>query len=458
MESFVPSSDTPAVFIEPLSTLPASIAEVPSAVPAFVGCTRIARDSDGASLSGVPVRVTSLHGYEQFFGEAPEQPALATVTTTQSGTVSVTVTLPEQDFLHACLWHYFDNGGGPCYVVSVNSGTPIPRANWQQLIQGLETLKPLAEPTLLLVPEAVYLAAEDFGRVCQAALRQCAELGDRFSILDVHPAAHLDWVQRRELYGFHNLEYGAAYFPFLRTNKRIFSADVIVDHSNGSDSFSKPLSEMHLTHPAIAAAVEMELANHPEHFTLPASAAVAGAIARNDRDRGVWKAPANIALSGVIKPVEVVSEALGDALNSDPVSGKSINAIRAFTGKGTRIWGARTLAGINPEQRYVPVRRLGILLVTSINSGLLRFSFETNDARSWARIRTMIENYLTAKWRDGALQGDRPGDAFFVHCGLGSSMTAEDIAQGQLRVVVGFAPLKPAEFIVLKLSQSMVIP
>jgi hypothetical protein len=169
----------------------------------------------------------------------------------------------------------------------------------------------------------------------------------------------------------------------------------------------------------------------------------------------VWKAPANVSLVNVIEPAVVVTNDLNDDLNVDAGSGKSVNAIRFFTGKGTMVWGARTLAGNDNENRYVPVRRFLIFAEESIKKATAVFVFETNDANTWVKVRSMIESFLVRQWRDGALAGAKPDDAFYVSVGLNKTMSAQDILEGLLIVEVGLAIVRPAEFIVLKFVQQM---
>ena len=142
-------------------------------------------------------------------------------------------------------------------------------------------------------------------------------------------------------------------------------------------------------------------------------------------------------------------------LNVDTNSGKSINAIRAFTGKGTLVWGARTLMGNDNEWRYVPVRRFFNMAEESIKKSTAWAVFEPNDANTWSKVRSMITNYLFDKWREGALQGSTPDEAFFVHVGLGKTMTPQDVLEGIMRVKIGMAVVRPAEFIILEFSHKL---
>jgi phage tail sheath protein FI len=199
-----------------------------------------------------------------------------------------------------------------------------------------------------------------------------------------------------------------------------------------------------------------ELNNSEEsRIILPPSSAIAGIYASVDNSRGVWKAPANVALNSVIKPTIEITNQQQDDLNVDPIGGKSINAIRSFIGKGTLVWGARTLAGNDNEWRYISVRRFFNMVEESVKKSTAWVVFEPNDANTWIKVKSMIENYLTTKWLDGALAGTKPDEAFFVKCGLGETMTSLDILNGLLIVEIGMAVVRPAEFIILKFSRKM---
>jgi uncharacterized protein len=188
---------------------------------------------------------------------------------------------------------------------------------------------------------------------------------------------------------------------------------------------------------------------------VPPSGAVAGVYAFVDRTRGVWKAPANVSLSSVIGPTRAIDYYDQEDLNVDVNGGKSINAIRAFTGAGVLIWGARTLAGNDNEWRYVPVRRFFNMVEESVKKATGWAVFEPNDANLWMKVKGMIDNYLIQKWRDGALVGATPDKAFYTSVGLGVTMTAQDVLEGRLIIEIGMAVVRPAEFIILRFSHKM---
>jgi phage tail sheath protein FI len=218
-------------------------------------------------------------------------------------------------------------------------------------------------------------------------------------------------------------------------------------------STSVKLNTLEATDNALYNKIKAEIGLLP--VKLPPSSSIAGVYARVDNDRGVWKAPANVGLNYVIKPSVKITNDMQDGLNVDTVAGKSINAIRSFTGKGTLVWGSRTLAGNDNEWRYVPVRRFFNMAEESIKKATEQFVFEPNDANTWIRVRAMIENFLILQWRAGALAGAKPDQAFYVRVGLGQTMTAEDILNGYMIIEIGMAVVRPAEFIILQFSHKM---
>jgi len=188
---------------------------------------------------------------------------------------------------------------------------------------------------------------------------------------------------------------------------------------------------------------------------VPASGAISGVFAMVDNQRGVWKAPANVSLSSVSRPVIKIDDAQQEDLNVDVLGGKSVNAIRSFTGKGTLVWGARTLAGNDNEWRYISVRRFFNMVEESVRNATGWAVFEPNDASTWIRVKAMIENYLNNLWKAGAMAGASSDQAYFVNVGLGTKMSAVDILEGRMNIEIGMAVVRPAEFIVLKFSHKL---
>ncbi len=228
-----------------------------------------------------------------------------------------------------------------------------------------------------------------------------------------------------------------------------FAATLISAAKNYKKSAQEALYERHPVIGNIANSIKNDW------NTLPVSGAIAGVYARVDNSRGVWKAPANETLNSVSMPSVSISHDEQANLNVDVNAGKSINVIRSFIGKGTLIWGARTLAGNDNEWRYVSVRRFFNMAEESIKKATEQFVFEPNDANTWVKVQAMIENFLNTLWRVGALQGAKPEHAYYVAVGLGKTMTPLDILEGRMIVEIGMAVVRPAEFIILRFSHKL---
>lgn len=475
---------TPGVYIEEIPKLPPSVAQVETAIPAFIGYTQKALDLNNKSLTNQPTRITSVLEYETFFGTAqPEDDLEVTFDETQTGGVTTSETIAvafngnrSKHLMYYALQAYFANGGGPCYVVSVGPYKALNVAlDRTELEAGLAEVAKEDEPTLIVFPEAQGLSAGDHHTLMVAALAQCAKLQDRFTIMDLNDRGET-LVTSGDVNGAAtafrtgvaptnpvNLKYGAAYFPNIKSNLRhtYTEAQVNVVHRvNGVAGTldGHPLSDLNTTgNAAFNTAAYNKLKKAVDDFPLilPPSPFVAGIYATVDNERGVWKAPANVALANAVGLTFKVTNDIQDGLNVDPSTGKSINCIRAFTGRGILVWGARTLAGNDNEWRYVNVRRFFNMVEESCKKATEPFVFESNDTNTWVKVQAMIENFLTTLWRQGALQGEKPEHAFYVAVGLGKTMTALDILEGRLIVEIGMAVVRPAEFIILRFSHKM---
>ncbi len=475
------SYQTPGVYIEEINAFPDAVIEVPTSVTAFIGYTQKAKFKR-RSLRLKPFRITSLKDYETYFGTADSEKTVVVtindteVNNTMQRQLVVSNTKPSPFLMYYALELYFANGGGPCYIVSVGlygsaRRYPATTVKKNNLSKGLEQIQKEPEPKLLVFPDATNLeSTEDFYVLFNEALQQCHELKNRFTIVDTKSDGPIsgNTIQdlRDKLTNNNNhLKYGAAYYPFLETNLayQYLESNVVLKHYIQTGNSSSTLGNLHDRVLSDLKAVDANLyatigqKMSTIHVVLPPSSTIAGIYARTDHERGVWKAPANISLNNVIRPTVSISNEDQAILNVD-ISGKSVNAIREFTGKGVRVWGARTLAGNDNEWKYVPVRRLFNMIEESVKKAIMAFVFEPNDQNTWTTIRAMIENYMILKWREGALMGIKPEEAFFVRVGLGQTMTAEDILNGRMTVEIGIAPVRPAEFIILRFSQKMANP
>jgi hypothetical protein len=187
---------------------------------------------------------------------------------------------------------------------------------------------------------------------------------------------------------------------------------------------------------------------------LPASPFAAGVWSASDSRNGVWNAPANIALAGVISPLYAMNDADQAGFNV-PVNGQAINIIRSQPSRGNVVWGARTLDGNSLDYRYIQVRRTLIYIEQSIKAALAPYVFAANDSLTWSTVAAAISSFLTDLWQRGGLMGNKPSDAFTVSVGLGSTMTAQNVLDGYMIVAVTLQLIHPAEFIELTFTQTM---
>ncbi|MEI7025317.1 phage tail sheath family protein [Paenibacillus sp. y28] len=238
-----------------------------------------------------------------------------------------------------------------------------------------------------------------------ALVAHCENLGSRFAILDIprEKTKVADVLTHRDIF---DSNYAAMYNPWLQ----VFD----------------PLDK--------------------RNIYIPPSGTMAGIYARSDNTRGVHKAPANEVLRGVVGLSVQYNKGEQDILNP-----RGVNLIRSFTGQGIRVWGARTCSS-NTLWKYVNVRRLFIFLEESIKNGTNWVVFEPNDERLWARVQRTIDAFLTRVWKDGALLGSSTGEAFYIRIGR-ETMTQDDIDNGRLVCVIGVAPVKPAEFVIFRITQ-----
>ena len=472
---------TPGVYAEEVPKLPPSIAAVETAIPAFIGHTLKAQKLQVGDLAFLPTRIQSLIEYESLFGASVTEAITigiedeikktgALITTDRKITVKIPFL---KNHMHYQLQLYFANGGGPCYIVSV--GLPKLSLKKTDLKKGLDEVYQYDEPTLILFPDAVNLAkATDLYDLYNDALMQASDLKDRFVIMDISnnipPGKTAIELFRDSITGGEDprsLKYGAAYYPMLVTTLPCHYADssvkiihtIITKEQGKADIKTKgefnmlKLNNPKLNGTTIYSLIKTEISNYT--ITLSPSAAVAGVYTNVDQSRGVWKAPANISLSLVKAPAISLTDIEQQALNTDANGGKSINAIRFFTGKGTLVWGARTIAGNDNEWRYISVRRFFNMVEESVKKAVIVFAFERNDTATWAKVKSMIENFLIVQWRAGALQGVKQEDAFFVHIGPGQTMTAQDILDGRMIIEIGMAVVRPAEFNIIRIVQQM---
>lgn len=303
---------------------------------------------------------------------------------------------------------FYRNGGGVAYITSIGKKNKIAVKDHFSL--AIKKINKNLEAALLVIPEiAADLGQDDCYTIQREMLEHCAKSKCRFAILD------------------------------------IFNGDKGIEEGKGIQKFRSAIGDLHLSWGAAYYPwVEVVKTN------IPCSGAIAGVYAKVDRSRGVWKAPANVALVGINNLSSTVTDIEQEDLNR-PADGKSICAIRNFPSRGLLIWGARTLDGKSNDHKFVSVKRFLIFLENSIRKGLQSFRFKPNDNNTWTQIDQSVSNLLHILWRDGALIGATPEQAFFVKIGLGKTMTNIDVEENRMILELGVAVVRPAEFIILKL-------
>ena len=441
---------TPGVYVEEIAKFPPSVAQVETAIPAFIGYTEKGPKNE-------PTRISSILEYETLFGTAKNEKftfnvVAATTTPPKPRTVTAALDGVSSFKMYYAMQMYFANGGGPCYIVSAGTYPSNGQAQLADLTAGLDTLEKEDEPTLIVFPDAEGLALENEAyELYGLALDQAELMKDRFVIMDVVGNTTTNAVKNfRDNVtsgpSGERLKYGAAYYPKLETVLSYSYDPAIMVQGQTLEHWKTHDSELYnLAKNAIES----------NRVIMAPSSAMAGVYAKVDSTSGVFKAPANVGLNYVVAPTVKISHEDQESLNVDPTAGKSINAIRSFVGKGNLVWGARTLDGNSNERRYISVRRFFNMVEESVKKATERFVFEPNTANTWIRVQTMIENFLNQQWQDGALAGSKPEEAYYVSVGLNKTMSAQDILEGRMNIEIGMAAVRPAEFIVLRFSHKL---
>jgi len=469
---------TPGVYIDEVPKLPPSIASVETAIPAFIGYTETstAEKEPGSATLSKPVKISSIFDYQQIFCTAglktPAPPTGITVTIDASLS-NPTTAVPAKSMpvfmMYYALQMFFNNGGGDCYIVSVDTFVGKDAPLRADLEKGLAEIEKLLDVTLVNFPDAMSLSAVDYYGLYTEAIAQCVKLQDRFTVMDVwmNPQpippgspSNIDVLRNTGIAGDTTvLKYAAVYYPRIFVDLDFVYDETAVHVTVKNDPNGKNIDNQTLDSIKTTANNYYNMAKAgitQINMLLPASSAALGVYAATDNSRGVWKAPANVNIGNAIKPEFLITNDDQKTINVDPVAGKSINAIRTFPGRGPAIiWGARTLAGNDNEWRYVSVRRFFTMVEISVRNAAEQFVFEPNDENTWTRIKAMIENFLTQQWKAGALMGSSTKEAFFVHIGLGQTMTELDIWEGRMIIQIGMAAVRPAEFIILQFMHKM---
>jgi uncharacterized protein len=397
----VNSHKTPGVYIEEAPSGARPIQAVGTRTAGFIG--RAPLDD---AYRNTAVSINSWREFQLHFLTRPYPPA--TRYSPPAAPPSPLVPPPPGTHLSHAVYGFFLNGGSRCYVVNTGSQS--------DLSSGLNELAKIDEIAIVAAPGFTNKAAYDSIRDHCDLLRDRvgildgpAELGDEeLRLLGGEQAGGTTW-RMPDPSQFGNL---ALYVPWLT-----------VSNPDGGPNAVPPT------------------------ISVPPSGHIAGIWARTDAARGVHKAPANETVLGALGLQRSIT-----SQEQGPLNTNGVNCLRNFPGQGILVWGARTLSD-DSDFRYVNVRRLANMLVESIAEGTRWAVFEPNDQPLWQAIRRDISNFLLDFWRDGALMGSTPEKAFFVRCDE-TTNTTQSINEGQVVILIGFAPLRPAEFIIISIIQS----
>ncbi len=305
-------------------------------------------------------------------------------------------------FLPYVVQGFFLNGGKKCYISrivssagSVGLSDYVGNSGQKTGLAGFEAVDDIS---------VVYaLNAQTVSGLVDALIDHCERLKNRFAIIDSlkgQPPSNLTKPR--------STSYAALYYPWINVIDSVTAFTRLV----------------------------------------PPGGHIAGIFARSDFEKGVHKVPANQVVQGVVSLERAITYSEQASLNT-----QGVNCIRTFAGRGIIIWGARTLSS-DPEWKYINIRRLLIYLEKSIQKGTQWAAFEPNNETTWAKARQSVTNFLTQTWSNGALMGTKPREAFFVKCDR-TTMTQNDLDNNRLIIQVGVAPIKPAEFIIFRITQSM---
>jgi phage tail sheath protein FI len=386
-------------------------------------------------IQAVGTSTAGFVGYAPDPDVAPSKQAQQIVNPTQFQTLFNPGRQPE-NYLSRAVTGFFQNGGRLCFVVNLGKeADKAPLVADHDARAGLALLEETDDVAIVAAPGFTDAASQE------ALLSHCERLKTRVAILDP-PVDVTDLLRLRNF---------DAAVPPPPPKKSPGGGD---DGDNAAHPVAAPPADRAFVRKSDYGAAyfpwllvpDWGTKGHPE-VPVPPSGHLAGVWARTDATRGVHKAPANEPIRGVINLSYRVVDAEQDTLNAI-----GINCIRTFSTEGIKVWGARTLFS-DPEWKYLSVRRLFIMIEESIRIGTRWVVFEPNDRTLWKSICRDVSAFLTNLWRSGALMGRTPAEAFFVKCDEETN-PQEVIDAGQVVIMVGIAPVKPAEFVVFNISQA----
>jgi hypothetical protein len=401
----MPTYLTPGIYIEEVSAGVHSIESVPTSTAAFLG---VAPNPDAHLHEALAV-----NNWTQFLKEFSEEGATST------------------PLAHG-VFGFFQNGGSRCYIVNIGKDKELVGDGGNKR-KGIETLEE--------VDEVAIVAAPGFSDVASyaALTSHCERLKDRVAILDSpENVPNIDLLKK----------VAAAGPTKPKTPKAGEAGAAEPPASGGSGGMLAPQSDPGYVAQYFPWIIIQDPFSPKDLIAAPPSGHIAGIYARTDATRGVHKAPANETVRGALDLKYNVTPAEQGDLNT-----LGVNCIRSFATQGIRVWGARTRADNSSEWKYLSVRRLFNQIEESIANGTRWVVFEPNDISLWKSIRRDVSAYLMLQWRQGALMGATPEEAFFVKCD-DETNPPEVIDAGQVVTVIGLAPVKPAEFVIFRIGQS----
>lgn len=412
--------------------------------------------------------------------------------------------------LYSSVKFFYENGGGSCYIMTLGTYdyTKESITDTTDFMNAMTLLKKESEPTMLVIPDVVEIkdpTGTDLESIYANAysvqsemINHCGEMMNQVAILDIPGGFSEPMVGTTSVQQFRNSvtptlsksnSYASVYYPWLHTT--VYQTSEISFANIDSGSFNQIQQMLNAEFTSDKGAIVPDMATIISAFATPAvptaptkasadvvlqnlsksyqllmsaimgdmnliapSAGMAGVYTTVDNNEGVWIAPANVAIQSTISPAIKIDNAMQEDLNM-PISGKSVCAIRAFTGRGNLVWGARTLDGNSNDWRYINVRRTLIYIEQSVKDASKAYVFAPNDASTWVDVKGMVSNFLTGLWNQGGLVGPKAADAYSVSVGLGSTMTGDDVLNGIMRVAVKVAVSHPAEFIEITFQQEM---
>ncbi len=364
----------------------------------------------------IPLRIRTISAFSTstvgFIGELESGPSVPTVITSYAQflevfgrTVSRSHGNMSKAYLPIAVHGFFLNGGARCVIMRVarRKNRDLTLGDYKGdmtgrsgALQGLRALERVDEISLLCAPNE-----HDVAGLSESLVTHCEHMKDRFAILSAPEKA-----SPQSLRPSVTSSHAAVYWPWI----------TIRDAKTGYKRRVPPCGH------------------------------IAGVYARTDLNRGVHKAPANEVLQGALD-----LSVQGNSAELQRLTRLGVNALRAFPGRGIRVWGARTTSN-DTEWRYVSVRRVALFVEESVAKGTQWVVFEPNNNKLWAQVRQSVRNFLTHLWRQGALQGQKPQEAFFVKCDR-TTMTQNDIDNGRLICQIGMAVMRPAEFVIVQITQ-----